>query len=99
MAFAMSIFLPVGRGWAGADRHQAVAMLTGTTKPLIVVTYELDGLRDVAGDGRGVAGGTRAAASAVGGLVHQRHARSAARRSLGRLLFLAERGLPALWIP
>ena len=101
MAFAMSMFLPSDVDGRVADRHQAVAMLTGTTKPLIVVTYELDGLRDVLAMTEAIAGGAAEAAArpSVAWYINVTRGLLLDEDALGRLLFLAERGLPALWIP
>jgi trimethylamine--corrinoid protein Co-methyltransferase len=101
MAFAMSIFLPSDVDGRVADRHQAVAMLAGTTKPLIVVTYELDGLRDVLAMAEAVAGGPgeQAARPTIGWYINVTRGLLLDEDAVGRLLFLAERGLPALWIP
>jgi len=101
MAFAMSIFLPSEVDGRVADRHQAAAMLTGTTKPLIVVTYELDGLRDVLAMAETVAGGAgeQAARPSVAWYINVTRGLLLDEDAVGRLLFLAERGLPALWIP
>jgi trimethylamine--corrinoid protein Co-methyltransferase len=101
MAFAMSMFLPSDVDGRVADRHQAVAMLGGTTKPLIVVTYELDGLRDVLAMAEAVAGGAaeQAARPSVAWYINVTRGLLLDEDALGRLLFLAARGLPALWIP
>ena len=101
IAFAMSIFLPSDVDGRVADRHQAVAMLTGTTKPLIVVTYELDGLRDVLAMAEAVSGGAgeQAARPTIGWYINVTRGLLLDEDAVGRLLFLAERGLPALWIP
>lgn len=101
MAFAMSMFLPSEVDGRVADRHQAVAMLTGTTKPLIVVTYEMDGLRDVLAMAEAVAGGAEAMAArpSVAWYINVTRGLLLDADAVARLLFLAERGLPALWIP
>jgi trimethylamine--corrinoid protein Co-methyltransferase len=101
MAFAMSMFLPSDVDGRFADRHQAVAMLTGTTKPLIVVTYEMDGLRDVLAMAETVAGGAEAMAARplVAWYINVTRGLLLDADAVTRLLFLAERGLPALWIP
>jgi trimethylamine--corrinoid protein Co-methyltransferase len=100
LGFAMSIFLPSDVDGRVADRHQAVAML-GTTKPLIVVTYELDGLRDVLAMAEAVSGGVgdQAARPTIGWYINVTRGLLLDEDAVGRLLFLAERGLPALWIP
>ncbi len=101
MAFAMSMFLPSEVDGRVADRHQAVAMLTGTTKPLIVVTYEMDGLRDVLAMAEAVAGGAEplAARPSVAWYINVTRGLLLDEDAVTRLLFLAARGLPALWIP
>jgi trimethylamine--corrinoid protein Co-methyltransferase len=101
LAFAMSIFLPSDVDGRVADRHQAVAMLSGTTKPLIVVTYELEGLRDVLAMAEAVSGGAgeQAARPTIGWYINVTRGLLLDEDAVGRLLFLAERGLPALWIP
>ena len=101
MAFAMSMFLPSEVDGRVADRHQAVAMLAGTTKPLIVVTYEMDGLRDVLAMAEAVAGGPEAMAArpSVAWYINVTRGLLLDADAVTRLLFLAARGLPALWIP
>ena len=101
MAFAMSMFLPSDVDGRVADRHQAVAMLTGTAKPLIVVTYEMGGLRDVLAMCEAIAGGAGelAARPSVAWYINVTRGLLLDADAVGRLLFLAERGLPALWIP
>jgi trimethylamine--corrinoid protein Co-methyltransferase len=76
-------------------------MLTGTTKPLIVVTYEMDGLRDVLAMAETVAGGAdaQAARPSIAWYINVTRGLLLDADAVTRLLFLAERGLPALWIP
>jgi trimethylamine--corrinoid protein Co-methyltransferase len=84
-----------------ADREQMAVMLRHTTKPLVVVTYDVDAMRDAIAMAEAVAGGADALRerptialyiNVTRGLVHNGD-------SLRKLLILAERGLPALWIP
>ena len=101
MDFGMSMFLPSDVDPAMADRHQMAIMLERTTKPLVVVTYDVDAMRDAIAMAEAVAGGADALRerptialyiNVTRGLVHNGD-------SLRKLLILAERGLPALWIP
>ena len=101
MDFGMSMFLPSDVDPAMADRHQMAVMLECTTKPLVVVTYDVDAMLDAIAMAEAVAGGAEALRerptialyiNVTRGLVHNGD-------SLRKLLLLAERGLPALWIP
>jgi len=101
MDFGMSMFLPSDVDPAMADRHQMAIMLERTTKPLVVVTYDVDAMLDAIEMAEAVAGGADALRerptialyiNVTRGLVHNGD-------SLRKLLLLAERGLPALWIP
>jgi trimethylamine--corrinoid protein Co-methyltransferase len=101
MAFAMSMFLPSDVPPQMTDREQMAVMLRHTTKPLVVVTYDVEAMTDAVAMAEAVAGGAeelrarpRAAfyINVTRGLVHNGD-------SLRKLLLLAERGLPALWIP
>ncbi len=99
--FVMSMFLPSDVQPDLADRLQFEAMLQNTSKPLVFVTYEMSGCADVIEMAEAVAGGADAlrerpfAACYINvttGLIHNADA-------LQKLLFLAEKGLPALYIP
>jgi trimethylamine--corrinoid protein Co-methyltransferase len=101
MDFAMSMFLPSDVTPDMADREQMALMLRHTTKPLVVVTYDVDAMLDAIAMAEAVAGGADALRArptialyinVTRGLVHNGD-------SLRKLLVLAERGLPALWIP
>ena len=101
MDFGMSMFLPSDVDPALADRHQMAVMLERTTKPLVVVTYDVDAMLDAIAMAEAVAGGAEALRerptialyiNVTRGLVHNGD-------SLRKLLILAEHGLPALWIP
>jgi trimethylamine---corrinoid protein Co-methyltransferase len=101
MDFAMSMFLPSDVPAEMADREQMAVMLRHTTKPLVVVTYDVDAMLDAIAMAEAVAGGTQALRerpnialyiNVTRGLVHNGD-------SLRKLQLLAERGLPALWIP
>jgi trimethylamine--corrinoid protein Co-methyltransferase len=99
--FVMSMVLPSDVDGTIADRFQMEAMLTFTTKPIIYVTYDASGCRDAVGMAEAVMGGAEALRkqplaacyiNAVSGLRHNKEA-------LEKLLFLAGKGLPSLYIP
>ena len=99
--YAMSMFLPTDVDDRVADRHQFRAMLTGTRKPIVFVTYDASGRYDALAMAELVAGGAEALAArpflacyvnSATGLLHNADA-------LEKLIFLAERGVPVLYIP
>ena len=99
--FVMSMFLPADVKQSVADRHQMRAMLNHTTKPIVFVSYDLGGCVDAVTMAQEVAGGAAPLSehpfiacyiNTATGLVHNRDA-------VAKLLFLAERGIPALYIP
>jgi trimethylamine---corrinoid protein Co-methyltransferase len=99
--YAMSMVLPADVDGTIADRYQMEAMLSYTTKPIIFVTYEMSGCRDAVEMAEAVMGGEEALRrtptiacyiNAVSGLRHNKEA-------LEKLLFLASKNLPSLYIP
>ncbi|MCJ7643425.1 MAG: trimethylamine methyltransferase family protein, partial [Candidatus Aminicenantes bacterium] len=99
--FVMSMVLPRDVDTALADRFQMEAMLSFTTKPIVYVTYELGGCLDAVEMAETVAGGAEALRkkpmaacyiNVVSGLRHNKEA-------LEKLLFLASKNLPLLYIP
>jgi trimethylamine--corrinoid protein Co-methyltransferase len=97
----MSMFLPSDVSGMIADRYQMEVMLNYTTKPIVFVTYETSGCVDAIEMAEAVAGGSDALRekpftacyiNVTTGLRHNREA-------LEKLLFLAEKGLPSLYIP
>lgn len=101
MSFMMSIFLPSDVRQDIADRYQMEVMLHNTTKPIVFVTYETSGCIDAIAMAEAVTGGADALRerpfvacyiNVTTGLLHNADA-------LEKLLFLAEKGLPALYIP
>ncbi len=99
--FTMSMVLPADVDGTVADRFQMEAMLSSTTKPIVYVTYDASGCRDAVEMAEAVAGGAEALRerplaacyiNAVSGLRHNKEA-------LEKLLFLAGKGLPSLYIP
>jgi trimethylamine--corrinoid protein Co-methyltransferase len=99
--FLMSMFLPSDVEPEISDTYQMEVMLNNTTKPIIFVTNEFEGCMDAVAMAEAVAGGPEALSAApfigcyinvTSGLVHNEEA-------LQKLLFLVEKGVPALYIP
>jgi trimethylamine--corrinoid protein Co-methyltransferase len=99
--FVMSMFLPSDVDAMVSDRYQMEVILNHTTKPIVYVTNEFSGCVDAVEMAEVVAGGAEAfklrpfAAcyiNVTSGLIHNEEA-------LQKLLFLADKGLPALYIP
>jgi trimethylamine--corrinoid protein Co-methyltransferase len=99
--FAMSMVLPADVDQAIADVYQAQVMLAYTTKPLVLVSYELGGLIDAVRMAEAVVGGqdvlrrsplVTCYINVVSGLNHNKEA-------LQKLLYLSGKGLPALYVP
>jgi len=99
--FVMSMVLPADVDKTLADRYQMEAMLSYTSKPIIFVTYEMGGCIDAVEMAETVAGGASELSdkpfiacyiNAVSGMHHNKEA-------LQKLLFLAQKNLPALYIP
>jgi len=99
--FAMSMFLPSDVDAMVSDRYQMEAMLNTTTKPIVFVTNEFSGCVDAVEMAEAVAGGAEALKlrplvacyiNVTTGLRHNEEA-------LQKLLFMAEKGLPAMYVP
>ena len=99
--FVMCMFLPHDVPQPVVDRYQMEVMLTRTTKPIFFVTTDFSGCEDALDMAEAVAGGAEAlrqrprAACYVNvttGLIHNREA-------LQKLLYLAEKGVPAAYVP
>ncbi len=99
--FVMSLFLPGDVNQMIVDRYQMEAMLSHTTKPIIFVTYDLAGCMDAVEMAEAVVGGSEALQqnplvacyiNVTTGLIHNEEA-------LQKLLYLAGKGLPLLYIP
>jgi len=99
--FVMSMFLPADVDQTIADTYQAEVMLSHTTKPIILVSYGASGLRNAVEMAEVVAGGPEALRAhplltcyinVVSGAVHNEEC-------LEKLLYLAEKGLPSIYIP
>ncbi len=99
--FLMCMFLPRDVDQTAVDRYQMEAMLSYSTKPIMFVTNEFSGCVDAVEMAEAVVGGPDALRNkpTIGcyinvttGLIHNEDA-------LKKLLFLAEKGLPAAYIP
>jgi trimethylamine--corrinoid protein Co-methyltransferase len=99
--FVMSMVLPDDVDQTLADTYQMEVMLTHTTKPIILVSYETQGLVNAVEMAEAVVGGAEALRqkpilscyiNVVSGAVHNADA-------LQKLLYLSSRGLPSLYIP
>lgn len=99
--FVMSLVVPGDVNQRVFDRYQIQAMLSNTSKPIIFVSYDLAGCMDAVAMAEAVAGSPHALRqnpfigcyiNVTTGLLHNAEA-------LQKLLFLAEKGLPALYIP
>ncbi len=99
--FVMSMLLPSDVNMTTADRYQMEAMLIYTTKPIIFVSYEYEGCPDCVEMAEAVVGGPAALRekpniacyiNVVSGLHHNKE-------GLQKLLYLASKKIPALYIP
>ena len=99
--FVMSMFLPSDVDQTMADTYQAEVMLANTVKPLILVSYGAGGLVDAVEMAEAVVGGAQALRqkpiltcyiNVVSGAVHNEEC-------LQKLLYLAGKGLPSVYIP
>jgi len=99
--YVMSFFLPSDVDQTIYDRYQMEMMLRYTTKPMLVVTPDFEGLELAVEMAEAVVGGAEALTqnplmacyiNVTSGLIHNDEA-------LQKLMFLAERRLPALYIP
>jgi trimethylamine--corrinoid protein Co-methyltransferase len=99
--FAMSLVLPTDVPQAVADRYQMEVMLGHTTKPILFIATEFPGCVDAVEMAEAVAGGADAlrrspfAACYINVTTGLRHNEE----SLRKLLYLTEKGLPAIYIP
>jgi trimethylamine--corrinoid protein Co-methyltransferase len=99
--FVMSMIVATDITSSIADRYHMETMLTYSTKPIIFVTYGIEGCKDAVEMAEVVAGSADALRTkpfiacyinAVSGLRHNKEA-------LEKLMFLAEENLPSLYIP
>jgi trimethylamine--corrinoid protein Co-methyltransferase len=101
MDFAMSMFLPADVDPFMTDRRQMAVMLERTTKPLVVVTYDVDAMVDAIAMAEAVAGGAEALRERPTLALYINVTRGLVQNgdSLRKLLILAGKGLPAIWVP
>ncbi len=99
--FLMSMVLPADVDQSTADRVQMEAMLNHNTKPIIFVSYDFNSCIDCVDMAEAVMGGAEALRenplvacyiNVPTGLIHNED-------SLRKLLFLAEKNIPSLYIP
>lgn len=99
--FVMSGFLPSDVDQRLYELYQMEAMLSHSTKPIVVVTHDQPSLAACVEMAEAVAGGAEALQrnpsvacyiNVTRGLLHNQEA-------LQKLIFLAEKGLPAMYIP
>ena len=99
--FVMSMFLPSDVDAMVSDRYQMEVMFNTTTKPIVFVTNEFSGCVDAVEMAEAVARGAEALQlrpcvacyiNVTTGLIHNEEA-------LQKLLFMAEKGLPAMYVP
>jgi len=99
--FVMSMLLPSDTDETIADRYQMEIMLNHTTKPIIFVSYEFEGCKDAVEMAEIVAGGAEELSrnpmiacyiNVPSGLLHNKD-------SLQKLLFLASKNIPTLYVP
>lgn len=101
LGFVMSVFLPTDVDQRVADRHQMRAMLTASRKPVVFVTYDETGCYDAVAMAEALAGGAEELRRrpSVCCYVNVATALYPNEESLEKLLFLAERGLPFVYVP
>lgn len=99
--FVMSMYLPTDVDQRIADRHQMRTMLTRSRKPIVFVTYDESGCYDAIAMAEALAGGAEvlSARPDVCCYVNVATALWPNAESLEKLIFLARRGLPFLYVP
>lgn len=99
--FVMSMFIPSDVPVQVSDRYQMEAMLLNTKKPIVFVTHDLSGCMDAVEMAEVVAGGAEElrhnpiVACYVNVATALRHNKEA----LQKLLYLAEKRLPCIYVP
>lgn len=99
--FVMSVFLPVDVPQMVADRYQMEVMLNHTSKPIIFVTNDLPGCIDAVEMAEAVVGGpqTLQQRPMVGCYINVTTGLRHNQESLEKLLYLAKKRLPAIYVP
>ena len=83
------------------DRHQLLAMLKGTTKPMVITAVDRNGLADQYEMACVAVGGTEEFARAPLFVVYVEPSSplSNSEAAVGKLLYAAETGIPAIYVP
>jgi trimethylamine--corrinoid protein Co-methyltransferase len=99
--FVMSMFLPSDVDQRIADRYQMRLMLTESDKPIVFVTYDTGGCLDAVAMAERLAGGSEPLRSrpSICCYVNATTALWPNAEALEKVIFLAERGLPTLYVP
>ena len=99
--FVMSMFLPADVDQRIADRYQMRLLLTESDKPVIFVTYDTGGCFDAVAMAEQLAGGRESLRSkpSICCYVNAATALLPNVEALEKVAFLAERGLPFVYVP
>jgi len=99
--FLMSLVVPTDVDRAIADRYQLREMLRASRKPVVVVSYDLGGCLDAVAMAEAVAGGSEELSERpfIACYVNPSTPLHHNRDAVGKLLFLAERGIPMVHAP
>lgn len=99
--FVMSMFLPMDVPSQVADRHQMEVMLSRTTKPIVFVNPEFQGCVAAVEMAETVAGGAEALRQRplVAGYINVTTGLRHNQEALQKLLYLADKGLPVIYVP
>jgi trimethylamine---corrinoid protein Co-methyltransferase len=99
--FVMSMFLPADVDQRIADRYQMRLLLTESDKPVVFVTYDTGGCLDAVAMAEQLAGGSDALRRkpSICCYVNAATALLPNREALEKVVFLAERGLPFVYVP
>ncbi|MDF1500051.1 MAG: trimethylamine methyltransferase family protein [Anaerolineales bacterium] len=99
--FVMSMFLPSDVDYRLTDRYQMLVMLTETTKPILYVTNDFKGCVEALAMAELVSGGPEAfrAKPTAAGYINVTNGLNHNQEALEKLLYLAGKGVPLLYIP
>lgn len=99
--FHMSLGLTSDVPLKSYDRHQLLAMLKGTTKPMVITAVDRNGLADQHEMACVAVGGTEEFARAPLFVVYVEPSSplSNSEEAVGKLLYAAEKGIPAIYVP
>ncbi len=99
--FLMSMVLPTDVDQTRADSYQAATMLLNSAKPVIAVSYEVQGLVDAVQMAETIAGDADALRKKpfITSYINVVSGRNHNPDALQKLIFLARKGLPSIYIP